>query len=532
MGLLVVSRGVVVVSAHRSNCRVSTTAGTRVTLLDDTCIRDSHSSTIRNNWDKTLAVHRTPPWCVNRRQLLGTIGAAVGVSGCLSSDTTPTDRQPTPSNRPTASRSPTDSPTATDEPSETDEQTPTPKGNTLDGPVGETWPQIAYDAANTGWARDGTGLAAAPTAVWQTVGTHTPPVVADGRVVTTGFSGQVRAVRSTDGVVVWERSIAEYPNPVAVGDGAVYTLSAVAGASTRLRAFELADGTQRWAYGRFEEAFGGPTVADGVVYAPADEAIHAVRNGQRLWRTAFPEAGAIHGEPALADGRLFVVSNADGREVAALDAATGERLWTVSPTLGGRSLGGRAIRYVTAGDGLVYVGRERRYTDPFDTPTLVAFDAATGERVGGLATVGRRPPRVALAPDGLVVLDSPDSPPDQPGTDDTPQTDEITPTGTPPETNDTEPRPSRLYGASRDLSARRWTVELPGDRTGYSTPAVVDSVAYVTVRGGSLHAVDTATGRVRWQTESLDRYLAPTGPAVTDGVVFLGGSRGLYAFAR
>jgi outer membrane protein assembly factor BamB len=114
------------------------------------------------------------------------------------------------------------------------------------------------------------------------------------------------------------------------------------------------------------------------------------------WRTA---VGAVGRSAALVDGRLFLTSEGD---LDALDAATGERLWS-------RRLDGRALYGVVAGDETVYAGdRELAAVAPDGTVrwrrrlTAVVPDARDRESLVARPVVS--PDRVFAATGSGVVL--------------------------------------------------------------------------------------------------------------------------------
>ncbi|MFB6167248.1 MAG: PQQ-binding-like beta-propeller repeat protein [Haloferacaceae archaeon] len=147
-----------------------------------------------------------------------------------------------------------------------------------------------------------------------------------------------------------------------------------------------------------------PALADGRLYA-ADASLdgvvaYAERSGLDRRLTPGParvwSAGPTDGFPALpavADGRVVVGSRAaDGGVLRAIDAATGEELWTP------RSLGQSVSTPAVVGDrGYAAVGADDRTTG-----SVVAVDLATGETVWRDATEWS-PASAAVGGETLVV---------------------------------------------------------------------------------------------------------------------------------
>ena len=87
--------------------------------------------------------------------------------------------------------------------------------------------------------------------------------------------------------------------------------------------------------------------------------------------------------------------------------------------------------------------------------------------------------------------------------------------------------PSLTGGAAVSLARPlkpAWSFEAK-DAIGTSA-AIVDGVVYVGSRDGLLHALDLATGKVRWQY-STNSSIEESSPAVHDGVVFVGDMDGV-----
>ncbi|HXI55565.1 MAG TPA: PQQ-binding-like beta-propeller repeat protein [Polyangia bacterium] len=153
----------------------------------------------------------------------------------------------------------------------------------------DDWISHGADAAHTRFSAERSGAAFAagswtfslpPTAM-----TVSSPAVADGFVVFGDFNGVVRALRASDGRLVWQRTVGDtiYAAP-AVDRGKVFVPSL----DRKLYAFRLADGSVAWT-----KEMGGLEMAS----------------------------------PIVTDGALIVSAGFPERKIVKLDAATGETLW-------------------------------------------------------------------------------------------------------------------------------------------------------------------------------------------------------------
>ena len=143
---------------------------------------------------------------------------------------------------------------------------------------------------------------------WSGIGAYTASVFKD-RVLVGADDGSVWAIDALSGGVIWAAS-------TTYGTGGISSIPTI---DSRLRlvyvgatdgslyAFHLASGALMWS-----SYLGGwvnsAAAANGVVYAGALGAVHAVdaRTGARLW--TFHSAGAAVSSPAVADGTVYVAS--------------------------------------------------------------------------------------------------------------------------------------------------------------------------------------------------------------------------------
>jgi outer membrane protein assembly factor BamB len=196
----------------------------------------------------------------------------------------------------------------------------------------------------------------------------------DGATVyaTTGY-GEVVAADVASGGVRWRQRLGAVPSgaPLATG-GAVY----VTGRDGTIWALAASDGRVLWTDVANKSASSllgaaAPTSSDGRVYFPvgAGDILAFETNGTPSWTAsvtgeragrAYSGLGGITGDPVLSGGKLYLGTSAG--KTSALDAATGQRLWTATEG---------ALNPPLVVGGAVFVVN--------DEAKLVRLDAATGE---------------------------------------------------------------------------------------------------------------------------------------------------------
>ncbi|MFC7077687.1 outer membrane protein assembly factor BamB family protein [Haloarcula halophila] len=300
------------------------------------------------------------------------------------------------------------------------------------------------------------------------------------------------------------------------------SVSATAGWTTRLggrrgtatvpaEAMPGPEPSHDWTF-EFETAIGHhtPIVVDGTVYvSDLDTTMWALdaSSGDLRWETRVPE---FPGAPAVADGTLVYFAD---RDVRALDAATGETLWTALET-GGRLLDARPV--IADGTAYVQVGVATH-----------ALDLATGQTEWRYAT-GLESDATPAVADGTVFV----------GGNDTYIRALSAADGSQRWRYKADHRidanvsvgGGRVFAGSRDgvvvaLDAadgsRQWRYRLPtedGDRLVPETVTTDGSRVYVTA-GESLHTLAVADGTVCWSRPDLNGgYNA--GVAVGDGRLY------------
>lgn len=363
--------------------------------------------------------------------------------------------------------------------------------------------------------------------------------------------------RFPDGARDWSPA----SSPVVV-DGVVYiavrNLDRTTGVvETRMAALDLATGHPIWESPLPEllgdGVSGGPAVANGLVYlgvsnsespggtpatAQAGGALVALdaRTGERVW--TYETGKAWNFAPAVAGGTAYVVD--EEGTLHAVDATTGERRWSVS-SAGGTSRG-LATSPAVAGDTVYVAGSQGR---------LYAFDAATGAERWSAVVGNRQPTNPVVAGDTVVVgaflgvpsLNSPSL-----GTERFTALDVATGSTrwsvelVAPDHEEAGQAPtvaresvlltglgldgSGIEALSVEDGSVRWRAMVEGE---IITPATWSGeTAYVGSWEAKLYALDLTTGAVRWNVATGDGIPAPA--FVVDGLVVFGSWDGnIYA---
>ncbi|MBI3648555.1 MAG: PQQ-like beta-propeller repeat protein [Actinobacteria bacterium] len=192
------------------------------------------------------------------------------------------------------------------------------------------------------------------------------------------------------------------------------------------------------------------------------------------------------------DGDHAFVGDAGGN-VSAIDVVAGALDWSVA-------VGGEAKGPLAAAGGKVFVVPLSHEFKDSVTATVVALDAATGERVWSYAP---RPPSsfasLASAADGEVVVASPGSIGD-----------------------------SQVRGLSADSGSELWSGRIGSVVFPFVAPAVAGEAVYVADGTGGVHAIDRSTGRQAWLFQLNERVVRGS-PVVVGDHVLLGLSDGTLA---
>ncbi len=210
------------------------------------------------------------------------------------------------------------------------------------------------------------------------------PVVAGGLIYTLDSGARVSAV-STSGGVVWSTDLtpASDEEGQATGGGMSYDNGVlyVSSGFGRLAALDARTGAIRWTQKLQSTGSGTPTVRDGLIYLVAgDDTGWAIKadTGRIAWQIeGTPSVANVLGAPApILSGDLVVFAFGSGDLVASFRRG-GLRRWNA--TVAGRRIGRAAARIGDVTGGPVAVGN-RIYAGNH-SGRIVALDAETGERI-------------------------------------------------------------------------------------------------------------------------------------------------------
>ena len=255
----------------------------------------------------------------------------------------------------------------------------------------------------------------------------------------------------------------------------------------------------KWQFKTQGSIASSPAIANGIVYiGSADGALYAVdeKSGQQKWKTQ--TRGPIASSPAVNDGMVFFLSYDGG--FYSLDANTGARKWRFATgyekRFEAKGLHGGTPPEQTMPDAhdvflsspAVFNGRV--YFGSSDG-NIYALDEKTGVLHWKFETKGSVHASPAIV-DGAIYIGSWDS---------------------------------YLYALDAESGAEKWRFKTGEDPIIYnqvgfqSSPAVVDGVVYVGCRDAHLYAIDAQTGRKKWDYPTSKSWVNVT-PAVFDGSVY------------
>lgn len=154
------------------------------------------------------------------------------------------------------------------------------------------------------------------------------PAELGGRIVIGSYDGAVYCF-DKDLRVIWKNHVSRY----LVASDAFYATAALAyntayvgSIGSRIFAFDLSNGGQRWSFGTGGYVYSSPAVWNGMVFEGSyDKYLYALaaRTGKLVWK--FNAGAPISGSPTVLDGVVYVSSFA--KRTWALDAKTGKVLW-------------------------------------------------------------------------------------------------------------------------------------------------------------------------------------------------------------
>lgn len=197
--------------------------------------------------------------------------------------------------------------------------------------------------------------------------------LADGVLYVSAMDGSLNALRARDGYLLWTAKTRGYchSSPLVLRNVVI-----VGSADGNVYAFERTTGKLRWRVSTGGPVYASAAEAKGVVaIGSGDGRVYglAVDDGQKRWTFELPPvATAFTQSPVATDGDRFFLGAWD-TNFYALDARTGERLWSREAVLAPQKgfAYSPAIGAPAVGSGRVYV--------PSNGNVLWALDSVTGE---------------------------------------------------------------------------------------------------------------------------------------------------------
>lgn len=199
-------------------------------------------------------------------------------------------------------------------------------------------------------------------------------VVDNGRLYLFSLDNTFSALNAANGSLLWLNTTFTTQNGYGftVSNGNLYTQNS---GGDQLDTLDGATGRLRWSLPMPQGSLASaPLVENGIVYFLSGNILYAVheQNGQRIWKQPVPGAGTLAG--AYITGGILYVNNypiimessTDIRNFFALDARTGQLLWSAGP--------GYNMLNIPITDGLLLAAREHN-----GVYSLAGLDQRTGK---------------------------------------------------------------------------------------------------------------------------------------------------------
>ena len=147
------------------------------------------------------------------------------------------------------------------------------------------------------------------------------PVISDGMVYITSYSGKVYTIDSGSGVELYDTG-SPIVGSVAVGNNTVF----VGSSNGKLSALDAGNGSLKWEFSSENEVWATPQVIDDTVYfGSLDHSLYALNatDGTKKW--AFETGGGIASTPLIVEGVVYIGSF--DKKFYAIYADTGTPKW-------------------------------------------------------------------------------------------------------------------------------------------------------------------------------------------------------------
>lgn len=340
---------------------------------------------------------------------------------------------------------------------------------------GQQWPQLGYDAANTGFAPENEGSVFDVSQKWRFDpngnGGSSPVVVGD--TVFAALNDSVYAVSDAEGEERWHqrwrRNISSTP---AVYDGELYV-----GAETKIYARDVQNGAYVWDVDTGARVDAAPTVTEElVIIGSHDGYLYAIdrENGMERWSQYTERAQPVTAAVAV-DAECTYVGNEGGAvQCFTLDGGSEQWLYECDSAV---------TSAPSVQNGIVYVGD--------DSGRVHAIDSSSGERQWLFDTGSETASSVAIS-GGVCYLGASDG---------------------------------MVYALSAVEGVEQWSYETGGPAR---SPSVVGSTVYIGSTDGNVYALSASEGSVRWQFDTGSAV--ESAPAIVNGTVYVRSSgQGLLA---
>ena len=315
------------------------------------------------------------------------------------------------------------------------------------------------------------------------------PLVSGGRVFAVDTSGQLSALRQSDGRKIWSATVGlVFDSTPAIWKDLVVS-PGVDSAGGFVAAYDVATGSRHWRTRLSVDQYASitaPAVFGSSIYVSAGSTIYALSasSGKVLWKTRVTTSpdGIVEGPVAISGyGEYVVAAGMDGH-VYALNAATGAVRWNVQAG-GGIVHGGPAIY-----SGIVYVpeGRSGNEGSGFDIWALQVSDG----RLLWRSYAGDDVHVTPAAGQGMVFIGSIDE---------------------------------GVRALNSQTGALLWSAEYRGEVWG--APMLANGVVYVGT-DQELLAYNAATGALIYSSQISTNMASMSSPAVVNGRIYTGSGDG------
>lgn len=210
---------------------------------------------------------------------------------------------------------------------------------------------------------------------------YAPPLVTEDAVYIGDLANKFHKLDKTTGSEIWTYTESEgfYLGQAAIYDGVVYAPNN----DGALYALDAENGSLVWKFATGHYLWSQPVIANDTVYIGSmDNFVYALSlDGEELW--SYELSGAVTGAPTLSEDGSMIFAGSLGNQMVALDAATGELVWTfdTAQSVWGTSIVADGKLIFTDTGGNIYALSVEDGTSLWQTEV-------SGEIVGGVSSIG------------------------------------------------------------------------------------------------------------------------------------------------